>query len=89
MALGATPLAVVRAIVGRAVYIIAGGIGAGLLAAVVVTRIVKGFLVGFLSAEPITFVALPVLLAMVAILASYIPARRAARSDPMTVLRHQ
>jgi predicted permease len=89
MALGATPLAVVRTLVGRAVYIIAGGIGAGLLAAAVVTRIVKGFLVGFLNAEPITFVTLPLLLAMVAILASYIPARRAAGSDPMTVLRHQ
>jgi putative ABC transport system permease protein len=89
MALGATPLAVVRTLVGRAVYIIAGGIGAGLLAAAVVTRIVKGFLVGFLNAEPITFVILPLLLAMVAILASYIPARRAARSNPMTVLRHE
>jgi predicted permease len=89
MALGATPVAVVGTILRRAVYLIAGGIGTGLLAAAAVTRILKGFLVGVSNADPVTFVVLPLALAIVAILASYIPAMRAARLDPMLALRHQ
>ena len=89
MALGATRVEVVASVLRRAVYLVAGGISAGLFLAVVVTKILKGLLPGISSADPIAFVLLPLLLASVAILASYIPARRAAHSDPMKVLRHQ
>ena len=87
MALGATPLAVVGKILGRAIHLIAGGIGAGLLAALAVTSMLKGFLAGVSNTDPVTFLLVPVLLALVAMFASYLPARRAALSDPMVVLR--
>jgi putative ABC transport system permease protein len=53
------------------------------------TTILKGFLVGVSSADPVAFVVIPFLLAMVAIVASCIPAVRAARSDPLLALRHE
>jgi predicted permease len=87
MALGATPLAVVGTIVGPALYLIAAGIAAGLVGAAAMTKILKGFLVGVSSADPVTFIVIPISLAMVAMAASFIPAARAARSDPMLALR--
>jgi predicted permease len=89
MAVGATPFAVVGTILQRAVYLIGGGIAVGLVAAAAVTRILKGFLVGVSNADPVTFVVLPLALTMVAILASYIPAMRAAHSEPVVALRHE
>ena len=89
LALGAKRRDVVASMLRRAVYLVAGGITVGLSAAVGLTRMLQGFLPGISSADPIAFLLLPLLLAAVAILASYIPAHRAAQSDPMTVLRHQ
>ncbi|MBV8831096.1 MAG: ABC transporter permease [Acidobacteriaceae bacterium] len=89
MALGATPLAVVGTMVGRVLYLIVTGLAAGLAAAVAMARILKGFLIGVSGADPVTFVVIPFLLAMVAISATYIPAARAARSDPLLALRHE
>lgn len=88
LALGATPVALVWTVLGRALWLIAAGAGAGLLAASVAARMLRGFLVGVASADPVIFLAVPLMLALAAILASYLPASRAARSDPMVVLRH-
>jgi ABC-type antimicrobial peptide transport system permease subunit len=63
------------------------GIALGLAGAVALGRAMRGMLYGIAPTDPATFVAVPLLLTGVALLASYIPARRAARVDPMVALR--
>jgi putative ABC transport system permease protein len=65
------------------------GILAGLLAAWTVTRMMTHLLVGVSSSDPIIFVGVSILLCAVALVASYIPARRAAKVDPMVALRYE
>ena len=63
---------------------------AGLLAGVVVAlALLTGFLFGIKSMDPVTFLAVPLLLATIALLASYIPARRAMKVDPTVALRYE
>jgi putative ABC transport system permease protein len=64
-----------------------GGIVVGLVAALLGSRLLGGLLYGVQPHDPITFVAVTALLATVATLASYLPARRATRVDPTTALR--
>ena len=63
------------------------GIKLGLAAALLLTRLIRSLLFGVEATDPITFVGIAFLLAMIALLASYIPAQRAARIDPLISLR--
>ena len=89
VALGGTAQDVVRLIVGSAWRMIAPGLAIGIAAAWVGTRALEGVLFGTSPTDPTVFAATIVTLALVASLASYLPARRAARVDPIVVLRDQ
>lgn len=87
MALGAGPARVVREILGDGLRLIGLGIGIGLAAAFGLTRLMAGLLFGVPPTDPATFAGVALLLAAAALLACWIPARRASRVDPMVVLR--
>jgi putative ABC transport system permease protein len=87
IAFGATERDVVRLILGQGLVVALAGIGLGLAGAAAVTRVVNSFLVGVSATDPITFAAVPALLLAVAIVASFVPARRASRVDPNVALR--
>jgi putative ABC transport system permease protein len=89
MALGAQPRDVLRLIVGQGMRLAFWGIGFGLLAALGLTQVLTSLLFGVTATDPLTFIATPLLLLFVALLACYLPARRAARVDPMVALRHE
>jgi predicted permease len=89
MALGAERRDVLRLVLGQGMTLVLVGAAIGLLAALVLTRLLAGVLYGVSSTDPFTFMAVPALLSIVALLACYIPARRAMRVDPITALRHQ
>ena len=87
MALGARPSDVLRLVVGQGLLLVAIGLGLGLLAALGVASLMTTLLFGVSPRDPLTFIAVPLLLGTMAIVTSYIPARRATRVDPMTALR--
>ena len=87
MALGASPRDVLTLVTGQGVRLAAAGILLGLVAAYAVTRVLESLLFGVSTTDPVTFAGIAALLAAVAILAAYLPARRATRTDPMVVLR--
>jgi putative ABC transport system permease protein len=89
MALGAAPEAVLAMVLRNAMGMALGGILVGAAAAAFATRLMSGMLYGVGATDPLTFVAVSVILAGVACLASYLPARRATRVDPMVVLRYE
>ncbi|MEX2262213.1 MAG: ABC transporter permease [Bryobacteraceae bacterium] len=89
MALGAERRAVTRMVVGQAMKLVAAGLAIGVTAAFGLTRLMKQMLFGVESTDPPTFAAVAALLAAVACAASYVPARRAAKADPMVALRHE
>jgi len=88
LALGAAPRAVVRGVVTQGIPFIALGVGLGLAAALVAARLLRRFLFGVSAADPVTFAVVGLAVFGAALLASWIPARRAARLDPMVTLRH-
>jgi predicted permease len=89
LALGATPGGILLLVVRQGLTVAVLGVGAGLVAAFVLTRFMRTLLFGIDAADPLTFVAMPLLLTAIALLASYLPARRAARIDPMISLRSE
>jgi putative ABC transport system permease protein len=89
MALGAQRSDVFGIVLGRALLLALVGIGIGLIGALTLTRFLSTLLFGVTATDPATFVAVSILLVLVAFLASYIPARRATRVDPMVALRYE
>jgi putative ABC transport system permease protein len=89
VALGAQPKDVFRIIVGEGLRLALFGVGVGLVAALVLTRLLQSFLFGISAYDPVTFIAVSLLLTLVAAAASYFPARRATRVDPMIALRYE
>jgi putative ABC transport system permease protein len=89
VAMGATSRDVLRTVLGRAAIVIAIGLVLGLLASVGLTRALTKFLYGVTPLDPATFVAAPLFLFIIAIVASYVPARRATRVDPIVALRYE
>jgi putative ABC transport system permease protein len=86
MALGATPGTVRRMVVGRGAAITAAGLAAGLLLALGLARLLAGLLYGVAATDPATYAAVVLLLGAVALLATWLPARRATRVDPLAAL---
>jgi putative ABC transport system permease protein len=89
MALGASSGIVLRMVLKEALKIILVGGGLGIIAAFTLTRIMTSLLYGVSATDPVTFLAVPLLLSAVALLAAFIPARRAAQVDPMVALRSE
>ncbi|HEX5724088.1 MAG TPA: ABC transporter permease [Longimicrobiaceae bacterium] len=89
VALGARPRSVLSLVLRRGMALTAAGVAAGTLASLGLTRFLAGQLFGVSPTDPATFGAVIVFLAGVALLASWIPARRAARVDPMAALRQE
>src|SRR5580692_7783369 len=89
MALGAQRSDILKTIFGEAALIVVVGVGAGLFGSVMLTRFLQTMLFEIKPTDPLTFGALTILLAGVALLASFIPARRASRIDPLVALRHE
>ncbi|HEY6249399.1 MAG TPA: ABC transporter permease [Candidatus Angelobacter sp.] len=89
VALGAQRANILNMVVRQGALLAAIGVGAGLTASLFATRLVRSQLYGIGVTDPVTFLVVPVLLLAVALLASYVPARRATKVDPIVVLRDE
>ncbi|HEY9281941.1 MAG TPA: ABC transporter permease [Pyrinomonadaceae bacterium] len=87
MALGAKVSDVLKLVIGQGMKLVLFGLALGLVASVALTRTIKGLLFGVSANDPATYAVIAVLLALVALLACFVPARRATRVDPMIALR--
>jgi putative ABC transport system permease protein len=87
MAFGARSSHVLKLVIGDGLTLAAAGVAIGLAAALALTRLMKSLLFDVSATDPMTFFAIALLLMFVAVLACYLPARRAAKVDPMTALR--
>jgi putative ABC transport system permease protein len=89
MALGATPRNVLQLVLGKGMLLVGTGVGIGLLGALALSQLMAKLLFGVSAMDPLTYVGLPPVLFSVALLACWIPARRATRVDPMVALRYE
>ena len=89
VAIGARGTHIVRMILWRSAALVAAGLAMGLAGAWALTRVLKGYLFEVKPADPATFAAVSLMLALVAMVACYIPARRAAATDPLVALRYE
>jgi len=89
MALGAKPRDVLKLVVRQAMLLALGGVGLGLIASFALTRLMKGLLFNVSVTDPMTFVAIAILMSLIALLACLMPARRATKVDPLVALRYE
>lgn len=89
MALGARPFHVLRLIFGQSLGMLVLGIVIGLAGAFALTRLMRTLLFEVTATDPVTYLSVIGLLTLVALLACYIPARRAAKVDPLIALRYE
>jgi putative ABC transport system permease protein len=89
MALGATRASVLRLVLKQGVALAALGLVIGLAGALALSRSLSSLLFGVAATDPLSFAAVSIVLLLVGVLASYIPARRATKTDPMVALRYE
>jgi len=89
IALGADRADVVRLVLGEALMMAGAGIALGLAGAWATTRLMQGLLFGVSSTDAVTYAGISALLLVTALVASYLPVRRATRVDPMVALRYE
>jgi predicted permease len=89
IALGASRVSLLVLVLGHAARLATAGVVVGLIAAAASTHVLRSLLYGVRPVDPWTFVTVPLVLAFVALAASYVPARRAAKVDPMVALRYE
>jgi ABC-type antimicrobial peptide transport system permease subunit len=89
MAVGASQKSVLRLVLGQGLLTAVVGVFVGLIVSFAVTRTLGSLLFGISPADPLTFAVVSLLLVAVAMLASYLPARRASKVDPMVALRYE
>ena len=89
MALGAQLKDVLRLVLSQGVKLTIMGVAGGLLGAYLATRAIASVLYGVSATDPLTFILVSLMLVAVALLACYVPARRATKVDPLTVLRYE
>jgi putative ABC transport system permease protein len=89
LAMGAIPRDILRHVLGYAITLTAGGVALGVAGAVITTRLLESTIHGVTPTDPVTYLAVAALLLLSAAVASYVPARRAMRVDPMVALREE
>jgi predicted permease len=89
LALGAQPRKVLLLVLGHGVILVMIGVGFGVAGALAITRYLTSMLFGLTALDPLTYVAVAVLFTAVALIASYVPARRATKVDPLVALRYE
>jgi len=87
LALGANRPAILKLVLGQGMLLTAIGLAIGIAGATALTRTLSGLIYGVGTLDPVTFMAVPSLLCFIALLACFVPARRAASVDPVTTLR--
>jgi ABC-type antimicrobial peptide transport system permease subunit len=89
MALGATQGDILGLVIRQGMILSFSGVALGLSGAFVITRFIRSLLFGIGATDAVTFILVPTLLVLAALLASFIPARRAAKVDPMIAMRYE